>query len=33
MVKVKEVDKQGRVNLSRKDVLETERKENEKLSK
>lgn len=33
MVKVKEVDKQGRVNLSRKDVLETERKANEKLSK
>lgn len=30
MVKVKEIDKQGRVNLTRKDVLASERKENEK---
>ena len=33
MVKVKEIDKQGRVNLSRKDVVQTEREANEKLSK
>lgn len=33
MVKVKEIDHQGRVNLSRKDVLETEREAKEKLSK
>src|SRR5690625_3248349 len=33
MVKVKEIDQQGRVNLSRKDVLQTEREAKEKLSK
>lgn len=33
MVKVKEIDKQGRVNLSRKDIVQTEREANEKLSK
>ena len=33
MVKVKEIDQQGRVNLSRKDVLQNEREEKEKLSK
>ena len=32
MVKVKEIDKQGRVNLSRKDVLKEERDRKEKLS-
>src|SRR5699024_923357 len=30
MVKVKEIDQQGRVNLTRKDVVESERKEQEK---
>jgi len=33
MVKVKEIDQQGRVNLSRKDVLQDEREAKEKLSK
>src|SRR5699024_9722505 len=33
MVKVKEIDQQGRVNLSRKDVLETEREKNEKFKR
>lgn len=33
MVKVKEIDQQGRVNLSRKDVLQNEREAKEKLSK
>ncbi|MEI3604644.1 polyribonucleotide nucleotidyltransferase [Pseudogracilibacillus sp. SE30717A] len=33
MVKVKEIDQQGRVNLSRKDVLQEERESKEKLSK
>lgn len=30
MVKVKEIDQQGRVNLTRKDIVESERKEQEK---
>ncbi len=33
MVKVKEIDQQGRVNLSRKDVLQEDRDNKEKLSK
>jgi len=33
MVKVREIDQQGRVNLSRKDVLQDEREGKEKLSK
>src|SRR5699024_10810715 len=33
MVKVKESDQQGRVNLTRKDIVESERKEQEKFKK